>query len=136
MVPGGPGTRSLSSDRDFIAWLAAWAASADLVTSVCTGSALLAVAGLLDGYRATSNMRALAWASGHGDAVEWVPSARWFHDRNRWTSSGIAAGMDMTAAQIAELLGEAEAVHAADDIELELLTELVGDNFGGLVRSF
>ena len=54
LVPGGVGTRRLVDDSSFVAWLAAWADAAPLVTSVCTGSAVLAAAGLLDGYRATS----------------------------------------------------------------------------------
>ena len=61
LVPGGRGTRPLVKDPAFLAWLARWAGPAKLVTSVCTGSALLAAAGLLDGYRATSNKRAFAW---------------------------------------------------------------------------
>ncbi|MGB7796393.1 MAG: DJ-1/PfpI family protein [Pseudonocardiaceae bacterium] len=54
LVPGGIGTRTLIQDRAFGTWLAAWALQAELVTSICTGSGVLADAGLLDGYRATS----------------------------------------------------------------------------------
>ena len=95
LVPGGQGTRPLVRDRDFLSWLGAWAAPASLVTSVCTGSAVLAAAGLLDGYRATSNKAAFGWAREQGKNVDWVAQARWVEDRDRWTSSGIAAGMDM-----------------------------------------
>jgi transcriptional regulator GlxA family with amidase domain len=129
MVPGGLGTRALAADKTFLEWLRRWASDADLVTSVCTGSALLAAAGLLDGYRATSNKRAFAWASGHGSDVEWVASARWVHDRDRWTSSGVAAGMDMTAALIGELFGPVQAQRAAQEIELELHTDATWDPF-------
>jgi transcriptional regulator GlxA family with amidase domain len=129
MVPGGLGTRALAADKTFLEWLRRWASDADLVTSVCTGSALLAAAGLLDGYRATSNKRAFAWASGHGSDVEWVASARWVHDRDRWTSSGVAAGMDMTAALIGELFGPVQAQRAAEEIELELHTDATWDPF-------
>src|SRR5581483_3719057 len=101
VVPGGIGTPSLVEDAGFLAWLAAWAASAPLVTSVCTGSAVLAAAGLLDGYRATSNKRAFSWAESQGPRVDWIRQARWVMDRDRWTSSGVAAGMDMTLALIA-----------------------------------
>lgn len=51
LVPGGAGTRPLVDDPDFLTWLEATVRSARLVTSVCTGSALLAAAGCLDGYR-------------------------------------------------------------------------------------
>lgn len=56
LIPGGRGTRRLVNDEAFLSWLRAWATPASLVTSVCTGSAVLAAAGLLDGHRATSNM--------------------------------------------------------------------------------
>jgi len=68
LVPGGIGTRTLVQDRSFSAWLAAWALQAELVTSICTGSGVLAAAGLLDGYRATSNKRGIPLGAGPGAA--------------------------------------------------------------------
>lgn len=50
LVPGGIGTRSLVDDGGFLAWLVDWVKRSELVTSVCTGSGVLAAAGLLDGY--------------------------------------------------------------------------------------
>jgi putative intracellular protease/amidase len=67
LVPGGIGNRPLLADRQFLEWLARYSARADYVTSVCTGSALLAAAGLLDGYRATTNKRAFSWVREIGD---------------------------------------------------------------------
>src|ERR1700722_6070479 len=92
LIPGGQGTRRLVHDRAFLSWLRAWATPASLVTSVCTGSAVLAAASLLDGYRATSNKAAFSWVREQGDKVEWIAQARWVEDRDRWTSSGVAAG--------------------------------------------
>ncbi|WP_430332323.1 DJ-1/PfpI family protein [Rhodococcus sp. ACT016] len=129
MVPGGMGTRPLVGDATFLRQLSHWATTAPLITSVCTGSALLAAAGLLEGYRATSNKAAFAWASGHGRDVTWVPRARWVHDRDRWTSSGVAAGMDMTAALIGHLSGTEVGATAAREIELELHTDPDWDPF-------
>lgn len=129
MVPGGAGTRGLADDTAFLDQLATWASPAALITSVCTGSALLAAAGLLEGYRATSNKRAFRWAASHGTDVTWVPQARWVHDRDRWTSSGIAAGMDMTAALIGHISGEEAAVTAAREIELEVHSDPDWDPF-------
>ncbi|HUP75167.1 MAG TPA: DJ-1/PfpI family protein [Acidimicrobiales bacterium] len=119
LVPGGIGNRPLLEDRVFLDWLAAYCAAADYVTSVCTGSALLAAAGLLDGYRATSNKRAFQWVSEHGRNVEWVSEARWVVDRNRWTSSGVAAGIDMALALIAHLCGDEVAHSVADGTEYD-----------------
>lgn len=129
LVPGGMGTRGLVDDTAFLDQLASWACPAPLITSVCTGSALLAAAGLLEGYRATSNKRAFCWAASHGTDVTWVPQARWVHDRDRWTSSGIAAGMDMTAALIGHLSGEEAAITTAREIELEVHSDPDWDPF-------
>lgn len=129
LVPGGMGTRRLVDDPAFLDRLAARAGSVPLVSSVCTGSAVLAAAGLLEGYRATSNKRSFVWASGHGTDVTWVPQARWVEDRDRWTSSGVAAGMDMTAALIGHLSGAEVAAEAAAGIELEIHTDPTWDPF-------
>lgn len=123
LVPGGRGTRSLANDTGFLEWLAAWASEARLVTSVCTGAAVLAAAGLLDGFRATTNKRAFEWATSHGSSGEWVAQARWVEDRNRWTSSGVAAGIDMTAALVSHLFGPETAAAMASAAELEIHTD-------------
>lgn len=132
LVPGGMGTRALVQDPEFLTWLADWAAPAQLVTSVCTGSGVLAAAGLLDGYRATSNKRAFAWATEQSAEVEWVARARWVEDGNRWTSSGVAAGMDMAAALIAHLFGAETAAAITAGAELEVREDAGEDPFAGL----
>jgi len=132
LIPGGIGTRALVGDAGFLDWLREYAAGCGIVTSVCTGSGVLAAAGLLDGYRATSNKLAFAWASSQDEEVTWVPHARWVEDRDRWTSSGVAAGMDMTAALIRSLCGPETAQHAADYIELDVQTDSTHDRFAAL----
>ncbi len=129
LVPGGQGTRTLAEDVIFLDWLSGWAKSAALITSVCTGSALLAAAGLLEGYRATSNKAAFAWAASHGRDVTWVAQARWVTDRNRWTSSGVAAGMDMAVALVAALQGDPAADDVAAGIELDVHADPDWDPF-------
>ncbi len=74
--PAAYSTAGSLGDREFLAWLARWASGAELVTSVCTGSAVLAAAGLIDGYRATSNKRPFARVCEQRPGVEWVPEAR------------------------------------------------------------
>jgi transcriptional regulator GlxA family with amidase domain len=129
LVPGGIGTRSLVTDGAFLDWLATWAGEAEIVSSVCTGSAVLAAAGLLDGYQATSNKRAFAWAQSQGPNVNWVAAARWVEDRNRWTSSGVAAGIDMTLALIARRHGEEVAADVADRAEYDWHRDSAWDPF-------
>lgn len=134
LLPGGIGTRHLATDHLFLEWIADWAPSAAFVTSVCTGSGVLAAAGLLDGYRATSNKRAFEWARSQGQNVEWVPKARWIEDRTRWTSFGVAAGMDMILALIGRLHGVSSALEVADTIEYEWHMDSFWDPFADKYR--
>ncbi|MDR2379498.1 MAG: DJ-1/PfpI family protein, partial [Bifidobacteriaceae bacterium] len=108
LVPGGAGTRRLIDNEAFLTWLREWAGSASRIASVCTGSALLGAAGLLDGYRATSNKLAFDSVAARRGPI-WVRQARWVADRGRWTSSGVAAGIDMAVALVRELCGAAAA---------------------------
>ena len=77
VVPGGRGTRPLVKDADFLAGLRDLADSAANVLSICTGSALLAAAGVLVNVKTTSNKYAFEWVTSTGDAV-WSRKARWF----------------------------------------------------------
>ncbi|MFC6712664.1 DJ-1/PfpI family protein [Branchiibius cervicis] len=123
LVPGGIGWLKVVHDNDFLDQLRTFVAGAALVTSVCTGSAVLAAAGLLEGYSATSNKRSFDRVVQHGDSVTWERRARWVQDRDRWTSSGVAAGIDMTAALIGHLFGDEVAKHAGEVIEYEPQTD-------------
>lgn len=129
LVPGGFGTRPLVTEAGFLTWLRDYSAGAEVVASVCTGSALLAAAGLLEGHRATTNKRAYRWATGFGSDVDWQPVARWVEDGSRWTSSGVAAGMDMTAALIASLTIPEQAREACDFVELDVHADPGWDPF-------
>ena len=101
LLVGGLGTRQLVEDTVFLNILAELADSASWVLSVCTGSALLAKAGVLDGKRATSNKRAWQWVRQQSDQVHWVHQARWVIDGKFYTSSGVSAGIDMALGFIA-----------------------------------
>jgi transcriptional regulator GlxA family with amidase domain len=102
LVPGGIGTRREVDNAKLLEWLRARAATAERVTSVCTGASLLARAGLLDGRRATTNKAVFGWVTSQGPRVTWVPEARWVHDGRFSTSSGVSAGIDMTLDLIAK----------------------------------
>jgi putative intracellular protease/amidase len=119
LVPGGIGTRAGVEDDALLTWIRERSEAASVVMSVCTGSGLLARAGVLDGRRATSNKRAFEWATSQGAKVEWIRHARWVHDGTFWTSSGVSAGIDMTLAFVAELHGRDAAERAAGRIEYE-----------------
>ena len=106
LIPGGAGTRTEIDNPAMLDFLTARCATAELVATVCTGSALLAKTGVLDGHRATSNKQVFALATQQSAAVTWVEAARWVEDGRFVTSSGVTAGMDMSLAIIAKLYGE------------------------------
>jgi transcriptional regulator GlxA family with amidase domain len=85
--------------------------------SICTGSALLAKAGLLDGKKATSNKKAFNWVTSINSNVNWINNARWVVDGKYYTSSGVSAGMDMALGFIKDCFGEQDAVEIANQIE-------------------
>ncbi|MCX8476428.1 MAG: DJ-1/PfpI family protein [Sphingomonas sp.] len=105
-VPGGFGTVAVMEDAETLAWVREVAGTAQWVTSVCTGSLVLAAAGLLTGYRAACH-----WASRH--QLAWFgaePMAeRVVFDRNRVTGGGVTAGIDFALALTARICGEAHA---------------------------
>jgi transcriptional regulator GlxA family with amidase domain len=119
LVPGGIGTRREVYRTSTVLWLRDRAAQAELVTSVCTGAALLASAGLLDGLRATTNKRSFAWVQSQGPKVDWVRQARWVEDGKFATSSGVSAGIDMVLAIIARLVNVESAEKAAVSMEYD-----------------
>lgn len=73
--------------------------------TVCTGAALLAATGVLDGKPATTNKRAFEWVRGTRPQVGWRQKARWVSTGKFYTSSGVSAGMDMTLGFIADRWG-------------------------------
>ncbi len=105
LVPGGMGTREQIDNRVMLDWLGERAAAAETVMTVCTGTALLARAGILDGRRATTNKAWFGWVADQGPSVKWVKEARWVEDGKFVTSSGVSAGIDMALAVIAQLAG-------------------------------
>jgi cyclohexyl-isocyanide hydratase len=112
-VPGGPGINPRLEDTTFLHFLKTQGEQARYVTSVCTGSLLLAAAGLLQGYRATTHWLSLDFLQMLG--VEAV-AQRVVIDRNRITGAGVTSGIDFGLVIAAELFGEA----IAQKIQLEI----------------
>ena len=101
-VPGGAPVAPVMRDAETLDWLRTQAATAQLVTSVCTGSLILAAAGLLSGYRAGCH-----WAAGHQlplFGAEFV-AERVVTDRNRITAGGVTSGIDFAFRIIEHLHG-------------------------------
>ncbi|WP_076413250.1 DJ-1/PfpI family protein [Shewanella sp. UCD-KL12] len=109
IVPGGLGTRQLVEDKQMQAWLKKQASVSKKVFSICTGSALLATSGLLNGLNATTNKMAYNWVTSLSDKTNWHPSARWVDDGKYLTSSGVSAGIDAALFYISQQAGMDEA---------------------------
>lgn len=113
VVPGGPGQTPLMEDAEVMQFLRQQAAGAQLVTSVCTGSLLLAAAGLLTGRKATCHWLSIDQLALFG--VEAVPQ-RVVVDGDRITGAGVTSGLDFAFRVLAELRG----AEAAKSLQLML----------------
>ena len=133
LVPGGIGTRREVNNPVLLDWLNERSQLAELVASVCTGSALLAKAGVLDGLRATSNKLAFAWAASQSEKVQWQQQARWVEDGKVFSSSGVSAGIDMALAVIAKLVSEQAGEDAANFAEYTWQRDADCDPFASVV---
>jgi cyclohexyl-isocyanide hydratase len=101
-VPGGLGTVRALENREYLSEVRRLAASAQYVTSVCTGSLLLAAAGLLTRKRAACHW---AWRDSL-PAFGAIPDpARVVRDGNIITGGGVTAGIDMALTVLAEIAG-------------------------------
>jgi transcriptional regulator GlxA family with amidase domain len=103
VVPGGRGTRRLMGEDSFLAWLRRVHETSLWTTSVCTGSLLLAAAGLLEGLEATTHWLALEELSRFGAR----PVGRRVVEQGKvMTAAGVSAGIDMALTLAARLAGE------------------------------
>ena len=112
VVPGGFGTRALLHDVALLTWIRQVAASAHRVTSVCTGSLVLASAGLLAGRRATTHWGALALLKQIDQTIQVETHLRVVED-GIVTSAGVSAGIDMAFAIVEAMHGRAVADETA-----------------------
>jgi transcriptional regulator GlxA family with amidase domain len=103
LVPGGPGQAALMQDGSVHEWLRAVHETSTWTASVCTGSLILAAAGILTGRRATTHWQALEELRRLGvDAVE----ERVVFDGKLVTAAGVSAGIDMALALAGQIAGE------------------------------
>ena len=105
-VPGGSGAFEAVENDRVVRFLQDSGRTARYITSVCTGSILLAAAGLLDGYKATTHWATVPMLEALG--VEAVGD-RVVIDRNRISGGGVTAGIDFGLTLLAELRGDTAA---------------------------
>jgi transcriptional regulator GlxA family with amidase domain len=104
VYPGGRGTRPQIGDETVAGWLRKTADSAQLMTSVCTGSLVFADAGLLDGRPATTHWGSLDRLGSLGEGIAVRPDDRFVDDGDVITAAGVSAGIDMALHLIARLV--------------------------------
>jgi transcriptional regulator GlxA family with amidase domain len=104
LVPGGVVEAELA-DPDLLAWIRDRAAAAKLAASVCTGSFILAKAGLLAGRSATTHWEDIADLRSRFGEVDVREGVRWVDEDRIVSSAGIAAGIDMSLHLVARFAG-------------------------------
>jgi transcriptional regulator GlxA family with amidase domain len=117
LIAGGMGTPAVMADRRVRRSVRRLAATSRRLASVCTGSFVLAEAGLLDGCRATTHWGSCDLLARRYPHVAVDPDPIFVRDGNVWTSAGVTAGIDMALAMVEEDLGR--------DIALEVARRLV-----------
>lgn len=113
MTPGGPGQTEAMQDPAFMSEVKRLGENARYVTSVCTGSLILAAAGLLQGKRAGSHWAYRELLAMFGAIPD---PARVVRDGNAITGGGVTAGIDIALSIVADLAGE----EAAKTIQLAI----------------
>lgn len=114
VVPGGPGTFTEAENKVLLEWLRAADATSTWTTSVCTGSLILAAAGLLEGRRATSHWVALDLLKQFGAEPT---GERVVFDGKYVTAAGVSSGIDMGLTLVGGIAGDEHAQ------AVQLLTE-------------
>ena len=120
LVAGGDGTRTAVTDPDVVDGIRDLASRARRVASVCSGSFLLAAAGVLDGRRATTHW---AWCDElrrRYPAVTVESDPIYVRDGDVWTSAGVTAGIDLALALVEDDLGSAVARRIAQQLVVYL----------------
>jgi transcriptional regulator GlxA family with amidase domain len=113
VVAGGAGARRAIGDPAIVDWIARASKRARRTTSICTGSYLLAAAGLLDGRRATTHWDYCVALAQRYPAVDIDPDPVWVRDGDVWTSAGVTAGIDLALALVEDDLGAGVALAIA-----------------------
>jgi len=124
IVPGGYGTRTLLNNEILLKWIKAVSDKANITASVCTGSLLLAKAGLLEGKRATTHWGAIEALKSISKDIQVITERRVVNDEII-TSAGVSSGIDMAFMIVENLYGEEVASDTSKYIEFHRSKENV-----------
>ncbi|GAA5190079.1 DJ-1/PfpI family protein [Rugosimonospora acidiphila] len=117
--PGGQGTRPLLADDGHLDWLRGLRRTVPLMTSVCTGSLVLAAAGLLAGRPATTHWGSLDRLAQLDPTIEVRPDDRFVDDGDVVTSAGVSAGIDLAVHLVGRLATPERARQVSRGIQYE-----------------
>ncbi len=129
LITGGFGSREVINDSVFIGYLENLMKKSRFILCVCTGSALAAKTGLLDGKNATSNKTAFEWVKSIRPEIEWNRRARWVKDGNIYTSAGVSAGTDMALGFVCNQFGTSIADEICNKMEYHWNRDADHDDF-------
>ena len=124
VVPGGFGTRTLLNNENLLLWIKSISDQATITSSVCTGSLLLAKAGLLEDKRATTHWGAIQALKSISKDIQVIDNRRIVNDEII-TSAGVSSGIDMAFMIVENLYGEQVASDTAKYIEFHRSKENV-----------
>jgi transcriptional regulator GlxA family with amidase domain len=113
VVPGALDLSGAMKDRALVEWLAAHAPRARRICSVCTGTFVLAEAGLLDGKRVVTHWQAAEALATQYPSLKVEPDAFFVRDDPVWSSAGVSAGIDLALALVQEDCGREVAMSVA-----------------------
>lgn len=116
IVSGGEGTREAMADAALLNAIRDLSARTRRTCSVCSGSFLLAAAGLLDGRRATTHWRRSDGFARLFPGIQLDADRIFVRDGKFWTSAGITAGIDLALALVEDDLGSNVALRAAREL--------------------
>lgn len=118
LVPGGDGVDEVLTDAKLIRFVARWVESpADRrILAICSGSLIVAKAGVLDGKRATTHWSREDQAIRFFPKVHWQPDQIYVNEHNVCTSAGVTAGIDLALAEIRSNCGAASALAVAREL--------------------
>ncbi|KAL6245753.1 hypothetical protein RBB50_006906 [Rhinocladiella similis] len=119
LLIGGPAPVRFQLAEQYANFIRRHVASGKLTFSTCTGAAVLAAAGVLDGKAATINNVEYDWVRKQYPRIKWTKERKWIVDGNIWTASGAVAGMDMFAHWLKENFGLAVLTNGALGLEYE-----------------
>jgi len=119
VIPGGAGVRPALERSNLVEWVRTRAQEVELTVSVCTGSFLLAQAGLLSGRPATTHWERINEMRERFPDVEIVEDERWVDTGEIITAAGVSAGIDVALHVVRRLYGADVARATALGIEYD-----------------